>query len=286
LGVVDPPIQMVGWDSGGALPDGASGTFFALMSGDDYLWRSTDGGAHFSSITPAGPAGRMGLHVATAAGHVYVIDQTADKRFMRSSADNGETWSAWEIDNTVLLSYGRLVVDAVDSNWFWIAQTGDAYDAGGNLLGPVPPLVRSEDGGQTLLAEGAPGSSPSLLAVDRLATSAPSNRLLLWFDSNGFFRSEDGGADWTAVVSGPPTTSLSDLAQVGPSSFLAVGEVLWFSSDAGQSWPPFGDRNNQPELSFLFAGVTSIAADPRQLGPVLFSTRAGAGVFELTADLR
>jgi photosystem II stability/assembly factor-like uncharacterized protein len=128
--------------------------------------------------------------------------------------------------------------------------------------------VQAGDNVWTSLEQGGPVTA---LSID------PQNPSTVYAASGGgLFKSADGGADWSAVIPGPPCC-VSTLA-IDPHNPITIYAVtldrrVLKSTDGGANWSPAG-----------LYGVTSLAIDPQNPTTVYAGTALpGGGVFK-TAD--
>jgi len=180
-------FRRTGWTfrSGGDGPDAVS------ASG---MFRSTDGGKHWTALTaaankglPQGPWGRIEVVYAPSnAKVVYALIEAKDSALYRS-ADGGTTWEARDKSQLMVwrpFYFGRLVVDPTNPD---------------RVFKPDLSLIVSEDGGRSFSGSGG-GSHGDWHDV----WIDPTNpKHVLGGDDGGFWISHDGGNRWWKVNSLP-----------------------------------------------------------------------------------
>jgi len=224
------------------------------------LWKSTDGGAHWSPVFDEQPAQSIGA-IAIAPSDPNVVWVGTGEPFIRSnvslgdgvykSVDAGKTWAHMGLEKTGRI--GRVVIDPKNPDVVLVAALGNCY-------GPQQErgVFRTADGGKTwqrvLFVNENTGASD--LAMD------PSNpRILLagtwqidiktWGrksggPGSGVFLSRDGGVTWKRIekhgLPDPPLGKIAvGIAASDPRRFYALIETgdrgsLWRSDDGGEKW--------------------------------------------------
>jgi photosystem II stability/assembly factor-like uncharacterized protein len=160
----------------------------------DGLWRTTDGGAHWTQVSghglPAGEWGRTGVTVSADGQRVYATITCKDKAKsgLYRSDDGGATWRLVNNDP-------RLTSRA----WYFMAPTIDPKNPDVVYI-PNVALYRTEDGGKTIqIVRGAPGGDDyHVIWVD----PKDPNHLVLGVDQ-GATVSVDGGKTWTTWYNQP-----------------------------------------------------------------------------------
>ncbi len=241
-------------------PSSAS-TLYAGDSTGSGIWKSTDGGSHWSTrnqglpVISGAPSGQQAPLILAIA-----VDPQNPSTIYAGSYGNGLFVSA----------------DAAAS---WSASNGGLRSAYVNALrlgaGPAPALYAGTLGGG--VAQSADGARTWVPRNDGLNLglvyevvpdpSAPGSLFAAAFD--GVSRSVDGGASWQAANAGLPVDPVDALLRTpnGSGTLFAatLGGGLFKSADAGASWSALSG------LSEPF--VASIAADP-----------SGATLYAGTAD--
>ncbi len=177
------------------------------------------------------------------------------------SVDGGNTWQHLGLKETHHI--GRIVVDPSDPNKVWVAALGD-------LWGPNKErgVYRSIDGGaswsQTLFINEDTGVSD--IAIDPqspnilYAAAYQRRRTVFGYNgggpSGGLYRSTDGGAHWTKLTRGLPTTGdvgrfAVEVYRRNPNIVYALVEHatlggVYRSEDKGMTWARMSDTNPRP----------------------------------------
>jgi photosystem II stability/assembly factor-like uncharacterized protein len=125
-------------------------TYAPLEGPGNALYRSTDGGAHWTAISghglPEGAWGRTGIAVSADGRRVYATIDSPGHSGLYRSDDGGDTWILANADS-------RLTSRA----WYFNSLTIDPTNPDVLYL-PNVALYRTEDGGKTIqIVRGAPG---------------------------------------------------------------------------------------------------------------------------------
>jgi len=209
-----------------------------LLSRDDGVWRSGDGGASFSQVDRD-----MRLKQVAWSGSSLLIGATAAG--MAYSLDGGRSW--------IRKSDGATSIQANDLIW-----TGDTW-----LLGANDGLYRSQTGeGWRLVKNGVSGTAVAALVSDPTMQGAgwlATDTEVLRFEANGnrilrFSRQSIVGVHTLLSTS-------------RPSQVLAAGaDGVWESGDGGFTWRPMARGLKGPEVSGLVAlGSGLLMASPTGL---------------------
>jgi hypothetical protein len=200
------------------------------------------------------------------------------------SRDGGASWQVVGLPNS--WAFGRIAVDATDSNIVFAAAAGNLFVPGGDR-----GLYKSTDGGNTWNLALA-GANATTGAVDVVVD--PQNHQRIWaamWDhirqpslrtyggvGSGLYESLDGGTLWTRITG----VSLLDPTQVGrigvavaPSNDNDVYAILitwdgplggfFYSSDGGATWGKSNDStltSSQTSYGWWFGRVTVDPANP------------------------
>jgi photosystem II stability/assembly factor-like uncharacterized protein len=172
----------------------AQRTPYSLSSGGpgSGLYKSTDGGAHWTNIThsegfPPGTLGRIGVGVTAADPNVvYAIVQAKDGGVFRSN-DGGSTWK--HVNDEMKLRqrafyYMSVFVDPKDANTIYVPEVDGVY--------------LSHDGGKTFLLLHPPHGDNHTVWIN------PNNtKIILEGNDGGATVSTDGGKTWSSVHNQP-----------------------------------------------------------------------------------
>jgi photosystem II stability/assembly factor-like uncharacterized protein len=251
-----PPSGGTGNGSVVALDPLVPTTAYAAGGG---LSKSTDGGAHWSSL-PLGSTFTVALDPVDPTT-VYAGGSGAHK-----SVDGGATWT--EINQG--LSNGPLQLLMVDPQ---TATTLYAGFGGFRISSGSGGLYKSVNGGSNwaLAMEGLP--SVAALAIDPQVTST-----IYAATASQVFKSTNGGESWASSSAGLATHDIVALAvhPAAPSIVFAgtYGGGVFTSRDGGASWSPM----NQQPPNLLIRALTIDAGSS-----TLYAGTDGAGVFTIAA---
>jgi len=234
------------------------------------LWKSTDGGAHFTPIFDNQPVQSIGS-IAVAPSDPNVVYVGTGEPYLRShvsvgwgmfkSTDAGKTWSRAGLENTGRIS--RIAIDPTDPNRVYVAALGTTY-------GPHPDrgVFRSTDGGKTwdkvLFVNDSTGAVDVLLDPGNARTLYATTWQVVTHTwgresggrGSGIWKSTDGGTTWKRLTGhGLPTRPVGKVtlgisaantqriyAQIETGDGIPWHGVptdtgrLWRSDDAGASW--------------------------------------------------
>jgi hypothetical protein len=234
------------------------------------LWKSSDGGIHWSPVFDAQPVSSVGA-IAVAPNDPNVIYAGTGEPFTRShisagwgmfrSTDAGKIWSRAGLENTGRIS--RIVVSPVNPDLVYAASLGFAY-------GPQPErgIYRSADGGKSwervLFVNDSTGASD--IVMD------PTNPRILYAGfwqieihtwgrfsggaGSGIWKSTDAGTTWKKLAGGLPSRTVGKIglgvSKAMPNRIYAEIETgdgvptadgkptdsgrLFRSDDAGDTW--------------------------------------------------
>lgn len=185
-----------------------------FVAGHDVLYRSEDGGGGFTPLRPDDLPG-LDIHAFTQAPsdgrsvYAYVVGHG-----LFWSGDSGDSWEQ------------RAGLGQLPRDLFGLAVVGSGADTL-VLVGPESGILRSEDGGRSLVQVSQSGA----FAV----TVDPADPQVVWaLTSAGLDRSSDGGETWETV---------SDMEGVdGQPVALAVdGEGIWVATTEPRALYRSGD---------------------------------------------
>jgi photosystem II stability/assembly factor-like uncharacterized protein len=228
--------------------------------------RSLDGGRTWRVMTNE-PRLLHATAVAVNPGRSEVVYAGSPYGVFRS-VDRGATWDAL----TTGMSDTRIFSVAVNPRSPWTVYAGGF---GGRVY-------RSTDGGTTWIETrlGTDVYRVSALAVDAGESSVPAldNRLPALYaatSGGGVFRSDDGGAAWSALPGLPDATvyTVALDSRVPTTLYVGTPTGVYRSLDRGARWAPAGLGRETPALS--------LAVDPQVPGCVVAGTPDGV---VMTAD--
>src|SRR4051794_10376417 len=190
------------------------------------LWKSTDGGIHWSPVFDSQPVSSVGA-LAVAPSDPNVVYAGTGEPFTRShisagwgmfrSTDAGKTWKRAGLENTGRIS--RIVVDPKNPDLVYAASLGFAY-------GPQPErgIYRSGDGGKNwervLFVNDSTGASDIVMDPTNpriLYAGFWQIEIKTWGRSSGgagsgIWKSADGGTTWAKLTgAGMPTKTVGKI---------------------------------------------------------------------------
>ena len=205
------------------------------------LFKSTDGGDHWSEINdsnakglPAKPWGRVAIAVAPSKPQVVYANIEAEKgRGLYRSDDGGATWTKLDASNFMVwrpFYFGNLIVDPKDEN---------------KIFKPDLILLLSTDGGKSfnVVSGGAHGDFHDVW-ID------PKNpNIVIAGDDGGLWRSEDGGNRWKHQLN-LPVSQFYHVSVDNSDPYHVYGGLQDNSSWVGDSSYPGGVTNSRWENMF------------------------------------
>ena len=208
--------------------------FHMISSGgeDSGIWRSTDGGDTWQSITgntglPRGIMGKIGIAASPAQpGRVYALIEHEDGGMYRSD-DYGDTWQYVARNN-----------DIISRAWYYMHLTPDPQDADTVYVNNLR-LWKSIDGGHTYSEIGTPHGDNHDLWID------PKNpQRMVQGNDGGACVSLNGGASWSTIFN-QPTAQFYHVAADKREPYYVYGTQQDNSSVAVPS------RNNKSSLMWM-----------------------------------
>src|SRR5437773_6883922 len=202
------------------------------------LFKSTDGGDHWTEITesngkglPAKPWGRTAIAVAPSKPQVVYANIEAEKgRGLYRSDDGGATWTKGDTSNFMVwrpFYFGNLIVDPKDEN---------------KIFKPDLLLLLSTDGGKSfnVVSGGAHGDFHDVWIN-------PKNpNIVIVGDDGGLWRSEDGGNRWKHQLN-LPVSQFYHVSVDNADPYHVYGGLQDNSSWVGDSSYPGGVSNSRWE---------------------------------------
>lgn len=259
------------------------------------LWRSTNNGQSWTSLTDNAPTQSIGAIAIDPNNSNIIYAGTGEGNFSGDSffgmgilktTDGGNTWQSLATQLFVGRAVNDVIIDPTNTSTIY-ASIGSAV-AGVGIASPnigINGVYKSTDGGQTF--------SPSLrvTTASQFGSSVfdlkmdPNNPNILYaaINAQGVFKTTDGGANWTKLAGGLPTTGFSRIdigisknnSNVLYTSFAdsRTDELLniFKSTDGGSTWvavsrPPVNAFGNVCQCSY----DNYITADPTNENTVYF----------------
>lgn len=245
----DPSVLLAGSSSGG-------------------IWRSTDGGAHFSPVSDDQADLAVGS-ISFAPSNPQIVYAAMGSEFLGTgvlrSDDGGASWRLVSDSSYGALGTApRIVIDAANPDRLWIAQYSRIAMPSGQLY--AGGVMRSTNGGVSwqiqfrgliadLVAVG--GNSSELLAAV-IRDDRPEH------GNAGIYRSTNGGLTWSIVLdAGPGVFAWTRLATTAAAPQRVYAHIIQgsthrvaVSNDRGLTWSDVA-ADGLPQESSVF-----IAADP------------------------
>jgi photosystem II stability/assembly factor-like uncharacterized protein len=202
------------------------------------VFKSTDGGAHWSEIDdrnakglPPKPWGRVALQVAESKPNVVYANIEAEKgRGLYRSDDGGATWTTLDASNFMVwrpFYFGNLIVDPKDEN---------------KIFKPDLILLLSNDGGKTFnMVSGSDHGDFHDVWINPKNTN-----LVIAGDDGGLWRSEDGGNRWKHQMN-LPVSQFYHVSTDNADPYHVYGGLQDNSSWVGDSSYPGGVTNSRWE---------------------------------------
>jgi photosystem II stability/assembly factor-like uncharacterized protein len=205
------------------------------------LFKSTDGGDHWSEIAdssakglPAKPWGRVAVAVAPAKPQVVYANIEAEKgRGLYRSDDAGANWIKLDASNYMVwrpFYFGNLIVDPKDEN---------------KIFKPDLILLYSTNGGKSfnVVSGGAHGDFHDVWINPK------NSNVVIAGDDGGLWRSEDGGNRWKHQMN-LPVSQFYHVSADNSDPYHVYGGLQDNSSWVGDSSYPGGVTNSRWENMF------------------------------------
>ncbi len=225
-----------------------------------------------------GPGGQEIFALAVDPSNPHIVYAGADRGIFKST-DGGTTWTFLHVGSPDISMIHHLAIDPQNSTCLY-ASTASHFGGG--------RLFRSTDGGESW-SPILKSAGPQVLVID------PQHPTVLYGGvfNEGFFKSVDGGVNWTMIGVQPGVTSwhieVSALVldPTNPAILYAgdLGGGVLKSTDAGTTWVSIlwaGD--NQPvedARDLRIYSINAIAVTPTQPTTLYVST-LGRGVLKST----
>jgi hypothetical protein len=212
-------------------------------AGDGAVWKSVDGGAHWSAARSGITEPTIGALAIDRLDSQVLYAGSLDGGGVFRSTDGGATWAAAN-NGLAITTIGTLAVDPTNSAIVY---------AGTTCCG----IYKSTNRGASwtwLQGGGLPQISVHALLIDPAAPAT----IYAGSDSQGLFKSTNGGATWAPANGGASFTAVNGLAIAGGALYAATGSGVFKSTDGAATFAASG--NGLPSNS-----IQSIAADAAAL---------------------
>ncbi|HKE60272.1 MAG TPA: hypothetical protein VKB46_26350 [Pyrinomonadaceae bacterium] len=292
-GGVDPAFfkglhyRLVGPSRGGrvttvtGVPSQSKTFYMGVASGG--LFRTTDSGATWVPITdgkvPLGSTGSVAVAdsdpniIYLGTGSDGVRSNVSTGRGVYKSTDGGQTWKFAGLPNAGQI--GAVRIHPTDPNIAWVAANGDAFKAN-----PDRGVFKTTDGGQTwrkvLFISDTVGSmdlelqpgNPNVVYTWMSRLERKPWTIISGSREGGFFKSSDGGDNFTKISNGLPTDLIGKanlaVTAANPNRIYALVEAkpgggLYRSEDSGQTWALINSQGTLIQRPFYY---TTLGADP------------------------
>jgi photosystem II stability/assembly factor-like uncharacterized protein len=204
------------------------------------MFKSTDGGDHWTEINPTNakglpdkPWGRVALAVAPSKPQVVYANIEAKKSALFRSDDGGANWTKLDASNFMIwrpFYFGNLMVDPKDEN---------------KIFKPDLILLLSNDGGKSFnqVSGGAHGDFHDVWINPKNPNTVISG------DDGGLWRSDDGGNRWKHQMN-LPVSQFYHVSTDNADPYHVYGGLQDNSSWVGDSSYPGGVTNSRWENMF------------------------------------
>ena len=201
------------------------------------LYKSSDGGEHWTELTdansqglPAKPYGRIALAVAPAKPQVvYAMIESANSALFRSD-DGGKTWAKMDASQFMVwrpFYFANLIVDPKDEN---------------KIFKPDLMLLLSVNGGRSF----SPVSSAAHGDFHTVWIDPVNTNIVYSGDDGGLWRSEDGGTRWKHQMN-LPVSQFYHVSVDNADPYHVYGGLQDNSAWVGDSSYPGGVSNSRWE---------------------------------------
>ncbi|MFZ4573513.1 MAG: GC-type dockerin domain-anchored protein [Phycisphaerales bacterium] len=297
-------------------------TTFYIGAADGGVWKTTDAGATWRSLTDdfPTPIGALAIDPANTAvvyagsGEANFANHSRPGVGIYKSTDGGETWSMLGGEHFAGRSISRISIDPAQSRRLLVAVTGAggfpllAAAKGHPLANGPRGLWKSDDAGSSWFRIGA---VPDLDVTDVVRAPDNSGVILAGVGritgdlSNGVWRSADNGVTWARIVTGLPVAA--ETGRIGlaasparPGRFYAfiarpcdatgggaTTRGVYRSDDGGVTWAQVHTGSYQSTYGWYFATITAHPTNPDEvwIGGLEALRSVNAGVTFLASNV-
>ena len=265
------------------------------------VFRTTDGGTSWEPITdgkvPLGSIGSIAVAesnpdiVYVGTGSDGVRSNVSTGRGVYRSGDGGKGWEFAGLYNAGQI--GAVRIHPSDPNTVWAAAYGDIFKPNTHR-----GVFKTTDGGKTwkktLFISDSTGAmdielqpgNPSVVYAWMSRIERKPWTIISGSREGGFYKSSDGGENWTHVSSGLPNQLIGKgnlaVTAANPNRIYALVEAkpgagLYRSDDAGETWALVNSQGALVQRPFYY---TTLGADPTNADVVY----AGAEGFFKSSD--
>lgn len=237
-------------------PDDAANQTWFIASVGGGVWKTSDGGATWTWLTPSFPVLSTSAIAMAASNHNVLYVGTGESFYnvdvingngILKSTDRGVTWThlASTVDNPAFNNVARIIVDPSDPNVVLAGTTCGRYK---DYLTPRSSIFKSIDGGATWTEKYASTTIGTLGRVEKVMQliADPTNFNILYatVDEGGILKSTNRGETWSFINSGiTDFTGRFELAispvdhnRLYASAEGASHSELWISTNGGSAW--------------------------------------------------
>ncbi len=263
-------------------------TYFAAGLGG--LWRTQDGGVHWSPVFDDKPVTSIGAITVAPSNRSIVYLGTGEPNIRNDiafgdgvwrSSNGGSTWTHMGLDGTSQIA--QIAVDPRNADIVYVAAVGDPFEPG-----TARGLYKSTDGGRNwrrvLFLNGTTGASsvvisprdPRTVFAGMWTVQRRPWMLTSGGPADGLYRSSDAGMHWTRVRGNGFAAGLTgriglSFAPSDARRLYAVIEsksgVFWSSNDGGTHWTLVNDKHVLDQRPYYFSQFT---VDPKNAKHLFF----------------